>query len=280
MFSNHSHVLVKQELYNLRRNVGLDDAEASPQLKQFISRTRKTILFQVNAIINDDGVLNDLIFLTAKAEANRNMVGYLSSIWKTFGDVFKNLFGEESLDSFYFWAGESGGQAALDRMGIELDFVLRNEEVTIFLRQQKNLMIASVDETTKEEIARIITQGREGLLSEFEIKQLLKERFTDFSDSRSETIARSELANAFNSVEFETFQRNKVTKVRWVTVIDERVCPICEPLHNMEMNIGGEFVSDARNSQHPPAHPNCRCFLEEVISGVEVRNNAIVWTGA
>lgn len=42
----------------------------------------------------------------------------------------------------------------------------------------------------------------------------------------------------------------------WVTSTDERVCPICRPLHLERADIGESFEG---GYQKPPAHPRCRC---------------------
>jgi len=51
----------------------------------------------------------------------------------------------------------------------------------------------------------------------------------------------------------------------WITTRDDRVCPICEPLHK-------QWEDDWRDTfaYGPPAHPNCRCHLEYFPT--EVRN--------
>lgn len=43
----------------------------------------------------------------------------------------------------------------------------------------------------------------------------------------------------------------------WYTENDARVCEVCGPLHGT----GPEVYSDV-NEDGPPAHPNCRCWLE------------------
>lgn len=45
----------------------------------------------------------------------------------------------------------------------------------------------------------------------------------------------------------------------WITERDDRVCPICRPLHRRPARDW-----DTLFPQGPPAHPNCRCSLEYV----------------
>lgn len=70
-------------------------------------------------------------------------------------------------------------------------------------------------------------------------------------------IAITELSNATSEGEAYTqreLENNGVTvEVLWYTREDERVCPICRPLH---AGVMGEDWNIP-----PPAHPRCRCFL-------------------
>lgn len=46
---------------------------------------------------------------------------------------------------------------------------------------------------------------------------------------------------------------------RWFTVLDGDVCPICEPLHGVIEPFNSSFSGGGLS---PPAHINCRCWLE------------------
>lgn len=48
----------------------------------------------------------------------------------------------------------------------------------------------------------------------------------------------------------------------WWTVADERVCPICRPLHGIQMKFEELFSSSVGLLEGPPAHVICRCFTE------------------
>jgi len=137
---------------------------------------------------------------------------------------------------------------------------------------------------TKKQIANLIVKGQEMSLTSFETQELIQASFKGISENRSNLIAANELNTAINYAQYETYVRSGVTRVRWVTVLDGRVCPICEPLHNQEMGINNKFVGINDNQivyqgMYPPAHVRCRCYTEEVLEGFEVVNERIAWTG-
>jgi hypothetical protein len=49
---------------------------------------------------------------------------------------------------------------------------------------------------------------------------------------------------------------------QWITADDERVCPVCGPMHGTEIPVGEKFVVSDYEVWSPPVHPNCRCFVE------------------
>jgi len=68
---------------------------------------------------------------------------------------------------------------------------------------------------------------------------------------RMEVIARTEVLRAHNQGRIKFHRQVGIQKLEWMTMEDERVCPICGPLD------GKVFDTDRFPQQ--PAHPNCRC---------------------
>ena len=68
---------------------------------------------------------------------------------------------------------------------------------------------------------------------------------------RMEVIARTEVLRAHNQGRIKFHQEVGVEKLEWMTMEDERVCPVCGPLD------GRRFATGRFPPQ--PAHPNCRC---------------------
>jgi hypothetical protein len=46
---------------------------------------------------------------------------------------------------------------------------------------------------------------------------------------------------------------------RWYTKRDEKVCPVCGPLHNKTRTLDGNWPD---NGEDPPRHPLCRCEIK------------------
>lgn len=87
---------------------------------------------------------------------------------------------------------------------------------------------------------------------------------------RAYTIARTELATAYNQGAYEGTKQaqaagliGEVVKV-WCTADDERVCSICGSLEGAEVAMDDEFNGPGRSWSTrltAPAHPGCRCAI-------------------
>ncbi len=78
------------------------------------------------------------------------------------------------------------------------------------------------------------------------------------SASRAESIAITEITQALSMGEEVAagiaLKNGFILESVWVTALDEQVCPVCGPLHNMpELSWSDEFPYG------PPAHVRCRC---------------------
>jgi len=68
---------------------------------------------------------------------------------------------------------------------------------------------------------------------------------------RMEMIARTEVLRAHNQGRIKFHQQVGVQKLEWITMEDERTCPVCGGLDGK--------VFDTDHFPNQPAHPNCRC---------------------
>jgi len=81
-----------------------------------------------------------------------------------------------------------------------------------------------------------------------------------FGRTRAEMIATTEITRAYAEGNRHSWIGSRVIKrMRWQSVGDELVCPICGPrnqtIAELDRDFGGYF---------PPAHPRCRCWVTPV----------------
>jgi hypothetical protein len=109
-----------------------------------------------------------------------------------------------------------------------------------------------------------IADTNEGIFDEWDEES--GESFEDFAtrrlfpDSRSGNVAITETTGAVGDGEYRVKDALseigiEITAV-WVTANDDRVCPICGPMH---LKPESQWVDEFPNG--PPIHPRCRCYL-------------------
>lgn len=252
----HNHYLVRsieKFAYEKGTNVALYNAERSDKYQAFRRRCEKILYQQVR----ECATLRNMQMAQAFGKGiTETLIGFVSGLLETL------TFGKVNLEAHLYWSGEQGGQAALDKLNIDAVFGLKNTKLIEYFDDYANLRIKTVDQTTKEWIARTIQRGLEQNKTPYEIQQLLIDEGKGISKLRAERIVLTETAQAMKTVELITAKKNGIVYTIWRTSRDERVCPICAPLHGVKAKIGKLFDGE---HDGPPAHVSCRCYLEEVI---------------
>jgi len=87
---------------------------------------------------------------------------------------------------------------------------------------------------------------------------------------RAKLIARTSVLKAYNEGALEQYRQSGiVTKKKWLTGRDERVCPWCGPLNGKAIPLESNFISvhngKKLTAMTPPLHPQCRCVLLAVV---------------
>jgi HK97 family phage portal protein len=174
---------------------------------------------------------------------------------------------------------EVSGTITSNLMGNE-EFKPTNSEIEKYLDEYLPKFIRQYENVTLEEIAGVLRRAHDEGLSIPEVRDLIKEKFKQFSDNRALTIARSEIIRSSNAAAKMTYQKAGIKRLVWHTHADERRCPFCKKFHMKEINIDesfaelgdtitaedetGQMVSytvDFAPVEFPPLHPNCRCAL-------------------
>lgn len=246
-------------------NVELYHAENSNEYKDFQSKLEDSLNKQIQSVATLRLVNSFLIF----TKSNDPLVNHIGSYLKSIKDLI-------DFANFLMQMGERGGKGAVDKLGIDGVFTLSNPAVREFFDNRNNLIIQSVDNTTKDWIASKIQQGKDEKKTPQEIVDMLLADGKGLSKDRAKMIVLTETANALVSVEIEAYRRYDIQEIVWKTSIDDRVCPICLPLEGTVIKINGSFPDGI---EHPPAHPNCRCFIQSVIPR-DWKEPSPVWLGA
>ena len=133
--------------------------------------------------------------------------------------------------------------------------------------------------TTRNRVVREIdTWIRDG-----DALPVLEARLTPlFGERRARNVAVTEVTRVYAAGNLMSWKSTGlVSGKRWMTAVDERVCPICGPLHNTITGVDDtwqftremieanpQLVRIMKQPQAimlPPAHVLCRCWLQPVI---------------
>lgn len=257
---------VQKAIYKSRVNVALEVAERTKVYKEFHRELQRGLMAQIKPIATEEEVARlSLLFKTKKnipleVEIKKLLSGL--SIAKAV-DILK----------FLIWGGERGGQASLDKFGVSAVFNLTNNELVSFFENHANLLIQSVDNYSAKWIARTLQRGAEQGWGPRMIADGLLESGTILTRIRADRIAITELAYGMTHVELESYRHMGIEEKVWRTSKDELVCPICLPLDGTVISIDDPFSAtrETKNGnkvtlvEGPPAHPSCRCFVEQKI---------------
>lgn len=136
--------------------------------------------------------------------------------------------------------------------------------------------VTKINDTTRKEIARIVSDGVKSGASYNDIAKAIKGKFEEFAipmpqkhvSNRAVLVAVTELANAYcegNAQVGNYLQDNGVKMMKaWQTLEDDRVSDGCKENERVGwIPINKEFPS---GHMHPPRFPGCRCdFLQDIL---------------
>ena len=163
-------------------------------------------------------------------------------------------------------AGAETARAGLETIGVGVDFGLVNQAVVDWARRHAGTVSRMVNETTRRfvqtEIAAWIESGEP-------LPALTGNLAPMFGKVRAEMIAITEVTGAFAQGNLITWKESGVVSgKRWMTAMDELVCPICQPLHKMVVELDSNGFTTEEGGlglEAPPAHIRCRCYLQPFV---------------
>lgn len=150
---------------------------------------------------------------------------------------------------------------------IEPTFALIDDGAVQWMNSRAATMVTKINETTRQELARVLTKGTQAGDSVARIARNIRKEVVGWSDIRIGTkvrgrafmIANTELNEAMSEASQQTYDRLGIAGKSWSTVGDDRVSDDC--LDNEGAGIIPMGASFPGGVMHPPQHPDCRCSL-------------------
>jgi SPP1 gp7 family putative phage head morphogenesis protein len=166
-----------------------------------------------------------------------------------------------------FAGAKSGVKALPSGIQVLADWDWFNNAAVAWLEAYGGGTLASINATTQKSVSKIITSW----IQSGRRLDVLKTQLSPWvGPERASRIAVTEVTRAYAEGNVLAWKSTGyVSGKRWMTGVDDRVCPICAPLHGMEVGLDENgFTTEAfrLGLYAPPAHPNCRCFLQPIVS--------------
>ena len=155
--------------------------------------------------------------------------------------------------------------------GVDYSFDLKNPRAVAAIKDRAAAAVKEIDATTREEIARIVTQGMEEGYNYQQVARQIVAKYEEFGvgkpqahiRNRAELIAVTEAAEAYEEgnrlVIDEMMAVGLEMEKSWSTVGDDRVSDGCR-----ENSQAGWIPVDEpfpSGHQHAPRFPGCRCAI-------------------
>jgi hypothetical protein len=145
-------------------------------------------------------------------------------------------------------------------VGISFDWTMTNIEALRAAKEYTYDLITKIDQTTRDAVGKAISTFVE--TPGFTMGDLAD--MLPFSERRAMMIATTETTRAYAEGQKLAGDKMKsdypdvlVVKT-WFTNNDDRVCEICGPMDEEEVELDEAFSS---GDDKPPAHVNCRCWM-------------------
>lgn len=163
---------------------------------------------------------------------------------------------EQDALAFYEETAAAAGRAGLDELPISVDWEQVNEAVAELARSEARRFAEQATDTSKARTSQVIADWveRGGTMDE-----LISQVAGVWEGARPDVAAVTEVTRLYATGNATAWEASSaVTAMVWRTAEDERVCDVCGPLDDTEVEFGGAL---------PPAHPNCRCWVVPRVKG-------------
>lgn len=157
----------------------------------------------------------------------------------------------------------------LAEVGVSVAFDVQNPAVTDWLRVRAQRFAVSVNETTWTALKESLAEGIAAGESIPDLSKRVREVFTEASETRATTIARTEVIGASNAGAVEAAKQSGVVETKtWVAALDERTRPTHVRAHGQTVGLHENF---AVGGGHGPAPGQIGLAAEDVRCRCSVR---------
>jgi phage portal protein BeeE len=191
---------------------------------------------------------------------------------------------EQALEPLITEAVRGGADAGLEAIGVSTDFFeVSPDQALGVVRSRSSLLIEQIRGTTEDAIRRTLDEGLEAGMTTDEISIAIQDRVSDASPHRAETIARTEMANAFTEGNLAAWKEAGVASKRWALAPNacslcrklvatvgkggartSKAIPLAEPFAvpgDLIIGDDGKRFTVRTVVMGPPLHPNDRCVV-------------------
>ncbi|MEW6223183.1 MAG: phage minor head protein [Chloroflexota bacterium] len=194
-------------------------------------------------------------------------------------EVWRRAFGEAALATLVLFEGPlrqyaalamlDGARAAIAELRIRDAFELSNPRAVAWLETHPALRVAGINDATRDEIGRIISEGAAAGRSYSAIAREIRAAYRAFAvgsplehiRSRAELVAVTEIGDAYEAgnriVADGVAAAGLEMEKSWLDVGDRRVDPDC--VSNAAQGWIPIDAAFGSGHQQPTAHPGCRC---------------------
>lgn len=154
-----------------------------------------------------------------------------------------------------------GKEAAV---GVGVHWGLVNDAVVQWASNFAAEEVTLITNTTRRMVQDKVTDW---IASGEPLRELEKDLLPTFGKVRAKRIAVTEVTNAYAGGNLETWKASEVVdSKKWMTAGTD-VCDICLGLDGQVVPLNAMFYSDYDGSSYdrPPAHVNCRCWVQPVV---------------
>jgi SPP1 gp7 family putative phage head morphogenesis protein len=237
-----------------RYNVALETILRSEEYRKFRNELYSSLSKQIDKISSIQTINTIVGVFKADEIPYKEIRSNLDSVWLP----LTTILAIEDYESYLKYVAQTAGEFAYRDVGLDGEFEISKKLLRAIKKQQKTTL-ESVEDTTKEWMAKVIYQSVNIGQSHYDISKNLRSGLEKIVQYRSDVIAEQEAAMLLGMITLSAFEEKGIMMKRLITSRDELVCPICTADEAAgSISLEDEFPSGNKTT---PIHIGCRCFI-------------------